>query len=55
MEFDTDFDLFVDDAQVWEDHQVWLDTQAEFEGPDRDEEPLLGEDDDVPDHYWTDN
>jgi hypothetical protein len=52
-QFDIEYDRFADDAAVWEEHQLWLETQEDSRDPD--EGSFLGEDEVVDDSYWSDD
>jgi hypothetical protein len=52
-QFDIEYDRFQDDAAVWEENQLWLETQEDSRDPD--EESFLGEDEVVTDSYWSDD
>jgi hypothetical protein len=52
-QFDIEYDRFQDDAAVWEESQLWLETQEDSRDPD--EESFLGEDEVVTDSYWSDD
>jgi hypothetical protein len=51
-QFDIEYDRFADDAAVWEENQVWLETQED--GRDSDEETFLGDEEVGAADYYSD-